>query len=95
MVLTLIRYSLGRCLLQYLGVAYACDPSALSYCHFALKWSSFDFVERSFATVLDLVPLLRFHLAAIHWAIAVVASCPSVPFADDSNRPSRFCSLSS
>lgn len=67
----------------------------LSYCHFALNWSSFDFVERSFATVLDLVPLHRFHLVGIRWAIAVVASCPLDPFADDSNRPSHFGSLSS
>lgn len=86
--------------MEYLGVAYACDPFALNYCHFALRWSSFDFVARSFETGLDSVPSHRFHSVAIHWAIAVVAvavvaSCPSVRFVDDSNQPSHFCSLCS
>lgn len=94
-LIKLIHYSLDRCWLQYLGVACADDPFALSYCHFALNWSSFDFVERSFETVLGPVPLHRFHSVATHWAIAAAASSPSELFAGDSSRPSHFCSLSS
>lgn len=96
-VLTLIHYSLDRCWLQYLGVACANGPFALSYCHFALNWSSFGFVVRSFAIVRDSVPLRQFHLVATRWAVAAAAaaaSCPSELLAGDLSRPSHFYSLS-